>query len=211
MYLMPGYVGKCQVCRYSDDGLLHCKSYKQAKYVFLRISDRFKECGLKIHPKKSRIVYCKDDNRKENYDNIAFDFLGYTFRPRRCIDKQGRVHPNFLPAISNASKKAIGRKIRSWHIQLKNNKTLNDLSKMFNAELRGWFNYYGKFYPSGLNSIWRNLNQYLVRWVRRKYKRFVIHKRRAKKFLNNIARNNPNLFIHWRLGVFPGAKMVGAG
>ena len=168
-----------------------------------RITARFRQCGLEIHPAKSSIVYCKDVNRTGEYPRISFDFLGYTFRPRRCVDKRGRVHPNFLPAISRSSRKEINRHIRSWHIQLKNEKELTDLSCMFNPILQGWQAYYGRFYPSALRQLWRNFNRYLVRWVRRKYKRFSRHKQQAKRFLDQYARAHPHLFIHWKLGVFP--------
>lgn len=187
-------------CRYADDGLLHCKSRKQAEYVMECIKRRFKECGLDIHPQKSQIVYCKDANRKEEHENICFDFLGFTFRPRQCVSEKHGVHPNFLPAISRTSMKAINQEIRSWHIQLKNDKSLVDLANMFNAKLRGWFIYYGRFYPSALQRIWHNVNGYLVRWVRRKYKRFASHKRRAWKYLRQLAQGNQRLFIHWQLG-----------
>ena len=140
-------------CRYADDGLLHCKSEKQAKYVMKRLTKRLQNCGLEIHPEKSRIVYCKDKNRSGDYSGITFDFLGYAFRPRRCVNKNGEVHPNFLPAISRTSKKAINREIRSWHVQLKNERSLLDLSRMFNPKLTGWYTYYGRFYPSALRMI----------------------------------------------------------
>jgi len=199
-------------CRYADDGLLHCKTQSQAEYVLKRITRRFKECGLEIHPDKSQIVYCKDTNRKQKYETIAFDFLGYTFRPRVCVNKQGGIHTIFLPAISNASQKSIYQNIRSWHLQLRSDKALDDLARTFNPEIRGWFNYYGKFYPSKLQRIWSNLNEYLVRWAMRKYKRFSKSKRRARIFLSNFARNNSNLFVHWELGVLPlggGSRMTG--
>lgn len=198
-------------CRYADDGLLHCRSQRQAEYVLKRITHRFRECGLEIHPDKSGIIYCKDKNRKAVYPRISFDFLGYTFRPRRCVNKQGLVHPNFLPAISQTAKKAINQEMRRWHIQLKNDKSLRDLSKMFDAVLRGWFTYYGRFYPTGMRGIGWRFNGYLVKWVRRKYKRFAGHKRRAMNYVNKLARANPHLFIHWKRGIFPGSKVVGAG
>ncbi|MDY0188826.1 MAG: group II intron reverse transcriptase/maturase [Syntrophus sp. (in: bacteria)] len=190
-------------CRYADDGLLHCKSRRQAEWVMARIAQRFKECGLEIHPEKSRIVYCKDRNRSEEHDVISFDFLGYTFRPRRCLSESHGIHPNFLPAISRSSRKAINQEIRSWHIQLKNDKTLDDLANMFNAKIRGWFAYYGRFYPSEMHWIWRNINGYLIRWVRRKYKRFAYHKRQARCYLRQLAQGNQRLFIHWELGCMP--------
>jgi RNA-directed DNA polymerase len=190
-------------CRYADDGLLHCRSRYQAQYVMRCISERFRQCGLEIHPDKSSIVYCKDVNRTEDYSRISFDFLGYTFRPRRCVNPQGQVHANFLPAISRDSMKEINRRIHGWHIQLRSDKTLLDLSRILNPILRGWYAYYGRFYPSALGQIWNNFNEYLARWVRRKYKRFFRRKRRARRYLSRLARAHPDLFIHWRLGVFP--------
>jgi RNA-directed DNA polymerase len=194
---------KIPFCRYADDGLLHCVTKRQAEEVMRQIASRFQECGLEIHPDKSRIVYCKDANRRENHDNISFDFLGFSFRPRRCVSEKRGVHPNFLPAISRAAMKAVNRQIRSWHIQLKNEKSVTDLSNMFNPVLRGWWNYYGRFYPSELRRIWRNFNEYLVRWIRRKYRRLANHKRRARSYLQKIAQKNPRLFIHWELGCIP--------
>jgi RNA-directed DNA polymerase len=87
-------------CRYADDGILHCRSQRQAEYVLKRIGQRFFDCGLVIHPDKSGIIYCKDKNRPEKFERVSFDFLGFTFRPRRCVNGKGFVHPNFLPAIS---------------------------------------------------------------------------------------------------------------
>jgi len=198
-------------CRYADDGLLHCRSLRQAQYVLKRIEQRFLECGLEIHPQKSGIIYCKDKNRKENYKQVSFDFLGFTFRPRRCVNGKGMIHPNFLPAISRTAKKAINQEMRRWHIQIKNDKSLVDLSRMFDSILRGWNNYYGRFYPSAMRVIYRHFNWYLVQWVRRKYKRYAGHKRRAREYLNRLAHANVQLFTHWKLEIFPGSKVVGAG
>jgi RNA-directed DNA polymerase len=186
--------------RYADDGLLHCRSQRQAEYVLKRIAKRFRDCGLEIHPDKSGIIYCKDKNRTAEFNRISFDFLGYTFRPRRCVNKQGVVHPNFLPAISRASKKSIVQEMKSWHIQIMNDKTLLDLSKMFNPVLRGWKNYYCRFYPSAMGSIWRRVDWYLAQWARRKYKRFSAHKRRAFQYIGILASEYSNLFVHWQLG-----------
>tara|TARA_A100000171_G_scaffold41456_1_gene42271 strand:- start:781 stop:1749 length:969 start_codon:yes stop_codon:yes gene_type:complete len=191
-------------CRYADDGLLHCSSYQEAESVLKRIGDRFRACGLIIHPSKTGIIYCKDRNRKKKFDRISFDFLGFTFRPRRCDGGKGVVHSNFLPAMSRPSRKAITQEIRSCPIQLKTDKSLEDLSLMFDRRLRGWKNYYGRFYPSAMRCVWQHFNGYLVRWVRRKYKRFAQHKTQACKYVVHIARANQNLFMHWKLGVFRG-------
>jgi RNA-directed DNA polymerase len=189
-------------CRYADDGLLHCRSKNQAEYALKRLEERFRECFLELHPKKTKIIYCKDKNRKFEYENIQFDFLGHTFKPRRCVDKKGIVHPNFLPAISRDALKSISKEIRRWNLAYLNEKSIFDLSKMYNSKITGWQNYYGRYYPSALNTVWERINWYLVRWIRRKYKKLATHKIRAIKFLKNIASSNKDLFKHWSLGVF---------
>lgn len=198
-------------CRYADDGLLHCRTRRQAEYLLKRLATRFRQVGLELHPAKSKIVYCKDKNRKDDWEDISFDFLGYTFRPRRCVNGKGVIHPNFLPAVSRTALKAMNREIRSWHIQLKNDKEIDDLARMFNPIIQGWATYYGHFYSSGLSSIWDNLNRYLVRWIRRKFKAYTGHKRRARRLLARMASDQPNLFVHWRLGYRPSGSSIGAG
>jgi RNA-directed DNA polymerase len=128
-------------CRYADDGLVHCRSLKQAQYVKGRLAQRLKECGLELHPDKTRIVYCKDIRRREQYENIQFDFLGYNFRPRRSFDRHGRIFTNFAPAMSPSAATAARQAIRKWRLQLKSDKSLEDLSRMFNPVIAGWINY----------------------------------------------------------------------
>lgn len=128
-----------RLCRYADDGVIHCKSQRQAEWVLAQVSRRLVDCGLQIHPVKTRIVYCKDINRTEDHESIEFSFLGYSFRPRKAVDKYGRVYVNFSPAVSPAALKDMRQEIRSWHLQLKNDKSLMDLSRMFNPILRGWW------------------------------------------------------------------------
>ncbi|MFH1702448.1 MAG: group II intron reverse transcriptase/maturase [Nitrospirota bacterium] len=190
-------------CRYADDGVIHCKSLKQAKYVLRRLGERLRECGLELHSDKTKIVYCKDVNRQENHSNIQFTFLGYTFRPRKSKDKYGRVFVNFLPAVSREALKVMRQTIRGWHIQLKCDKEIEDLSKMFNPVLRGWQGYYGRYYASGMSAIWKHVNEYLVRWLMRKYKQLARHQARARHALGRLAQANPNKFIHWKLGCMP--------
>lgn len=160
-------------CRYADDGVIHCKSEMQAKLVLKKLAKRLGECGLELHPEKTRIVYCQDVNRQEKYPVIQFTFLGYTFRPRKAVDKYGRVYVNFSPAVSREAMKAMCQTVRGWHLQLKCDKELSDLAKMFGPILRGWSNYYGRFYASAMRPLWQSVNAYLVRWMRRKYKRLA--------------------------------------
>lgn len=191
--------------RYADDGVAHCRSMKEAEKLHRSLRERFLACGLELHPAKTRIIYCKDDDRKGNYPVTRFDFLGYTFRPRRSKNRYGKHFINFTPAVSNKAKKAMQRTIREWRMHLKPDKTLEDLSRMFNPILRGWINYYGCFYKSELYSALRHMDRALIRWVRRKYKKLQRHQRRATYWLGGIARREPELFAHWQMGILPTA------
>jgi RNA-directed DNA polymerase len=190
-------------CRYADDGIIHCRSKAQAEFALTKIQERFLQCNLELHPQKTKIVYCKDINRKENHSCIQFTFLGYTFRPRKSVDKYGRVYVNFAPAVSRSALKAMRQTIRGWHLQLKCDKSLSDLSSMFNPILRGWYQYYGKFHSSAMSALWKHLNDYLTRWLMRKYKRLARHKTRAGHVLKRLAIKYPNAFVHWNLGLVP--------
>jgi RNA-directed DNA polymerase len=149
--------------RYADDGLVHCRSEAEAKNILQRLKERFAECGLELHPDKTRIVYCKDDDRRKDCPITSFDFLGYTFRPRLAKNKRGKFFVSFLPAISNAAAKKLREQIHDWRVHLKPDKSIEDLSRMFNPIVRGWINYYGRFYKSWLNvKVLRYLNGALV-------------------------------------------------
>jgi len=185
--------------RYADDGVCHCKSKAQAEMLRRELIERLKEVGLELHPEKTKIVYCRDDDRRGDYPCITFDFLGYTFRPRRSRNRWGKYFINFSPAISNKAAKAIRQRARSWHWHLRSDKTLEDLSWMFNSIIQGWINYYGRYYKSALYPTLRSLDRRLVRWATRKYKRLRGHRRRADQWLCRIAKKQPGLFAHWRL------------
>ncbi len=187
--------------RFADDVLAHCSSRKQAEKVLEAIRTRLKECGLELHPEKTKIVYCKDADRKDSHDHESFDFLGYTFRPRLSKNKWGKTFVNFSPAISKRAMSEIKGKIRSWKLHLRSDKKIDDLARMFNAVVQGWVNYYGRFYKSAMHPALRNMERFLIRWVMRKYKRFQGHKTRAKHWLGRVRTREPKLFVHWRLGL----------
>ena len=186
--------------RYADDAVLHCKSRRQAEYVLDRIRERFRACNLELHPGKTRIVYCKDINRTEANPDIQFTFLGYTFRPRKAVDKYGRVFVNFSPAVSRDALKAMRQTIRGWRVQLKNDKSVADLSAMLGPILRGWQQYYGHFHGSALKSVWRRVNRSLIGWLMRKHKKLAGHKTRAAETLKRLAQRQPRAFVHWSMG-----------
>ncbi len=193
-------------CRYADDGVVHCRSEVQAQLVLRKLNARLRECGLELHPEKTRIVYCQDVNRTDQYPTVKFTFLGYTFQPRKAVDKYGRVYVNFSPAVSRDAMKAMRQTVRGWHLQLKCDKELSDLSNMFGPVLRGWANYYGRFCRSALTPLWRHVNDYLVRWLQRKYKRLARGVTRASRALGRLAAAAPRSFVHWERGFAPRAR-----
>jgi RNA-directed DNA polymerase len=193
--------------RYADDAIVHCRSERQAKQVMAAIRDRFKECGLELHPTKTRIVYCKDDDRRGSGEHVAFDFLGYTFQPRRAKNRWGKYFVSFLPAISTKAAKEIRKTIREWRMAAtRNNQRLEDLARLTNPSVRGWMNYYGRFYRSKCVQVLRHLNEALAAWVRRKYKdRFRNRERASMHWLGRVARRDRQLFVLWQLGIVPEA------
>ena len=194
-----------QWVRYADDGVLNCVSLKQAKYIIKVLDKRFKTFGLELNLEKTKIVYCKDKHRKGNYENIAFDFLGYTFRTRSAIDKKGIRFSSFLPSMSDKAQKAIREEIRSWRIQLRVNKSLQDIANMLNCKIQGWINYYSHYYKAGINTILEYINTILIKWVKRKYKT-IRSTKKATNWLAEIAQRDTKLFAHWKYGILPMAR-----
>ena len=99
------------------------------------------------------------------YENVAFDFLGYTFQPRRARNRQGKNFVSFLPAISARAAKGIRKTIRASRIaSMRNNQRLEDLAKLIDPVVRGWMNYYGWYYRTkciAVRIVERNMRQAL--------------------------------------------------
>jgi RNA-directed DNA polymerase len=184
--------------RYADDIIVHCKSERQARWIKRVIEKRLAECKLELHPEKTKIVYCKDDNRRGNHVNEKFDFLGYTFRPRLVKARhKDCFFVGFNPAVSNKAAKAMGNTIRSWRIHLRSGESIEDISRSINPVVRGWINYYGRYFSSALSPIFYRLNNALRKWAMRKYKKLRGRWRKAAQWLRRIARREPGLFAHW--------------
>jgi group II intron reverse transcriptase/maturase len=184
--------------RFADDILCHCRSEAQAGRLKRRLERRFAECGLELHPEKTKIVYCRDDDRRGHYPNEKFDFLGYTFRARRSKNRWGKYFVNFSPAVSDAAAKRMRQTIRAWQLGCRVDKRIDDLARMFNPVIRGWITYYGRYYPSALYPTLRYLDRRLARWAMAKYKRLRRHRRRSEHRIRAIAHRDPRLFAHWR-------------
>lgn len=189
-------------CRYADDGLAHCKTKAEAKQLLAELQQRFKACGLELHPDKTKIVYCKDDNRKGDHVHTQFDFLGYCFRRRSVRNsKENKLFTSFTPAVSKAALKAIRAKTRSQGFRNRTDKELEEIAKEYNPVLKGWLNYYGRYNQSSLYPIWRHFNRTLVAWAMRKYKMLRGSKVKAAIYLQNRVEKQPNLFVHWKSGM----------
>ncbi len=193
-----------QWARYADDGVTHCVSLKQAKYLQRRLIERFAVFGLELNLEKTRIVYCKDEDRRGSHEYTSFDFLGYAFRPRHAKNRYGKFFTNFLPAMGEKAKKAIRKEIRSWKLQLKSDKSLTDIANMFNKQIQGWINYYTHFYKSEIYDVLRYINRCLIKWAHRKYKKRS-SRSRAEYWLGGIAKRDIKLFAHWKFGILPAA------
>ena len=192
--------------RYADDTICHCVSQKQAEFIHRAIKKRFAECKLELNEEKTKIVYCKRNHRNIEYECIQFDFLGYTFKPRRSIDTHGEVFLNFSPAVSKKARTKIWETVRDWNQKYWVQMKLEDIAKQINPVIQGWINYYGKFNPGVLKEVLKRINLKLSRWIRDKFKGFRKFKTQAIHRLGDIALKNPDLFAHWSWGVKPTAN-----
>jgi RNA-directed DNA polymerase len=183
--------------RYADDAICHCKSVEEAQALRRALADRLAVCKLVLHPDKTKIVYCKDVNRRRDYPNQSFDFLGYAFRARRTIWHGHLYAYSFLPAASPKALKAISRTIRRWTLHHRSDKSLQDLAEVYEPYIRGWINYFGHFYREQLRPTLLRIDAYLIRWARWKYKRLRGRSKGAREWLVRVRRANPILFSHW--------------
>jgi RNA-directed DNA polymerase len=183
--------------RYADDAVVHCVTERQARQVLAALGNRMEEVGLRLHPGKTRIVYCQDKWRRGSYEHTSFDFLGFTFRQRTAKDRNGQMFMRFLPAISKDAKEKISREIRSWRVHRQIGLTFAGLARRVNPVVAGWMRYYGRFYRSALYPLLARINAYLVQWIRKKYKRLAGLKK-ALRCLAGAAARCPRLFAHWQ-------------
>ena len=183
--------------RYADDAVVHCTSRKQAEFVLVAITERMGEVGLTLHPEKTHIVYCKDGKRRGGHEHTSFTFLGYTFRARKAPDIGGGYFTSFLPAISPEALKAKGAVLRAMRIHQRTTSTLDDLARWLNPIVRGWMNYYGRFYRSALHSLLQRVNAYVRRWAGKKYGRLRSFAR-FKRWWNGLIERQPALFAQWQ-------------
>jgi RNA-directed DNA polymerase len=195
---MTGMFPDCPFERYADDSVVHCQTEEQARLLVDAVAERLGSVGLELHPGKTKIVYCKDGRRRGDAEHTSFDFLGYRFRARLTRGPRG-LFIGFNPAMSDKARKRISKQIRDWHLNRRVGHDLSKLAEDINPQVRGWINYYGRFYRSELYSLVKRINEHLVRWAQQKYKRLRGSSRRAWAWLHAVQQRDPSLFAHWQI------------
>lgn len=182
--------------RYCDDIVVHGVSEKQTRYLGKRIAARLSEVGLRLHPEKTKVVYCPQDGRDESCENTSFTYLGYTFAKRSARRPDGSMFNGFLPAVSQDAMKKMSRALSRWRLHRWTTLSLDELATWVNEIVPGWLNYYGRYYRTALLSLIRRINAYILRWARKKYKRLRAFKR-AVAWWEGVTERAPGLFKHW--------------
>lgn len=188
--------------RYADDIIVHCKTEQEAKGVLAKLTQRFAECRVEVHPEKTKIVYCKDEDRRREYPNTKFTLLGFEFRRRMVRGINNRLFLSFTPAISMEARKNIGRTIRRTGIRSRSDLNIEQVAEQLNPMIRGWMNYYGKYNRSAMKPVMRQINRTLVKWCKDKYKTFRKSNAKACDYMINMYEKRPTLFVHWHEGKF---------
>jgi RNA-directed DNA polymerase len=195
--------------RYADDIICHVSTRREGRALLDALKKRFAECRLTLHPQKTKIVFCRDSNRRGDFPEVSFDFLGFTFKPRLTKWPNGKYGVSFLPAASQTALKSIRRSIRQWGLQRRSDKSLDDLARIYGPYIRGWINYYSHFYKSAIYRTLQKIDVHLVRWARRKFKSLRFRPKGTRIWLACVIRRTPMLFPHWRL-LYGNGRMLGA-
>lgn len=185
--------------RYADDIICHCDSLEQTELLKTALQARLSVCGLQLHPDKTRIAYCADANRRQQYETVRFDFLSYTFKPRQALNRRGKLFTSFSPAVSDKAGKSMRQKIRQLSLQRLSRYSLEELAVRINTLLDGWVRYFGLFHRTTLQRALRTLDLHIVKWAQKKFKRLHRHKKRAWNWLAGLRSRAPRLFLHWTI------------
>jgi hypothetical protein len=187
--------------RYADDIIIHTRSMEQSQFMLDKIRAQLKQYSLALNEEKTKIVYCFRTARffRENKDvPVSFDFLGFTFKPRKCRRDDGQIFWGFRPSISKKSRKRITGEIKRLAFHKWVSTDMQTLASLLAPKIRGWINYYGKFRISELQPVFRLLNKRLARWIRNKYRLKTYGQSYGK--LKRVIKYYPNTFIHWEYG-----------
>lgn len=187
--------------RYADDIVIHCRNIKESLRLLENIKQRLKDCKLEINQEKSKIVYCRNNQKRQPPFNVRyqkFDFLGFTFKPR-VIKERSKLKLGFSPAISQKSSTKITNVLKQMNLHRMTQFSISTIAGLLKLKIRGWIIYFCKFRMSEMRKVFKLLHVRLVKWIRNKYRRF--RKQRwyvAYKYLQNISKDYSNLFEHWK-------------
>ena len=186
----------CPFERYADDGVIHCRTFEEARKVLVALRARMTEVGLELHPDKTGIVYCQNGNRREQFPNTEFTFLGFTFRPRAAKNRHGETFTSFQPAVSKPALKRMSDRVRGWNLQrnIGGEGAEAARKRMVNATVRGWMAYYGCFYRSAMYPLLDRINFKLLRWIKRKYRK---NTGEARRLMAERYAVQPRYYAHW--------------
>ncbi|CAI3237667.1 MAG: group II intron reverse transcriptase/maturase [Clostridium sp.] len=183
--------------RYADDAVIHCKSEKEAKEIKEALTLRMQQCKLELHPQKTRIVYCKDEDRTQEYPLTEFDFLGYTYKAVYIKCRDGRMRNNFIASASVKACKSLRDKIKELNLHKMTGSNINIIAEIINPMVRGWINYFSKYNPSDIKYTIECIERRLIKWAMCKYKNLRGRRKLARKWLSEIKIREPKLFAHW--------------
>ncbi|WP_341757463.1 group II intron reverse transcriptase/maturase [Candidatus Tisiphia endosymbiont of Ditula angustiorana] len=181
--------------RYADDIVVHCCSEKQAYFIKEKVQARLKQYKLELNLEKTKIVYTgiknDHDHRKHNLPR-KFSFLGYDFKPRIWHGKLV-----YTPGIGTGAMKMIKDKIKkTWQLKVSVSGSLEDIAERVNPVIRGWINYYGHYRRSDLYKLEYVINNYLVRFIKKKYESYATWNK-AWKHLGKLKAESAHTFCHW--------------
>ena len=188
--------------RYADDIVIHCHSKEEAEQLLVKLENRMQKFELTLHPEKTLVVYCKNYKRLENHEHESFTFLSYSFQPRSKRSNFGGINKTYIvfaAAISSKAKTSIREAIRAILKPRWSEQTMEGFAKILNPKIRGWVNYYTRFYRQETLQVFCYLNGLIRKWLRNKYK-LVNHKQVTAKY-KAVQKALPALFYHWRLGI----------
>jgi len=192
------YYSSAKYVRYADDVIIHCASREEAEKLLEALHHRMQECKLELHPDKTKIAYCKQNYRNEDYENESFNFLGYTFQPRESKNKKGQMFLGFDCGISKQNRTKIIEQIADTRLHKATNASINDIAQRLRPRIQGWLNYFGRFRKDCMRGIFYCLNERLVKWAGNKYKSMNWHQK--YDWINRQVKLTPSLFPHWKAG-----------
>lgn len=181
--------------RYADDIVCHCSNMKDAKRLKEKLTARFSEVGLMINDEKSGIAYI--DTFERQHVKTCFTFLGYDFKVRTLKNYKGELYRKCMPGASMKAMRTMTQTIKDWRIHRSTTDSPKAIANRYNATLRGWIEYYGKFWYRNFSyRLWSVFQSRLVKWMKAKHR---ISTKKAEYKLRLLRKEQPTLFAHWDL------------